>query len=130
MKSHILPVLLTALLCPPLPIHCFYIPADVAGTLLIPGIMRAGGMSLFRIGRMIGIRANTNHGVHGGPIHHVFPTTYHSTYADHYDRDPESAYDDYSHDDDDDEEPDFPKLHKNVVSGHYAEGTHFHYSQR
>ena len=128
MKSHLLLALLAAILCSCLS-HCFYIPADVAGTLLIPSIMRAGGMSLYRIGKMIGIRSNTNHGLHGGPIHHVFPTTYHSSHAQH--SDPyyeESADGDYG--DHDDEEPDPPQLHKNVVDSHYAEGKHFHYSQR
>lgn len=104
---------------------CFYIPADVAGTLLIPSLMRAGGMSLYRIGRMIGVRANTNHGIHGGPIHHVFPTTYHSSHLP-----PVSHQDHYVDDDyeEDDEPPPPPKLHSNVLSGHYATGQHFHYS--
>lgn len=106
--------------------QCFYIPADVAGTLLIPSLMRAGGMSLYRIGKMIGVRANTNHGIHGGPIHHVFPTTYHSSHLPPAHQD-DDHYDDEEYDADD-EPPPPPRLHTNVLAGHYSEGTHYHYS--
>lgn len=77
--------------------------------------MHAGGKSIFKVGKMIGIHKNTNHGLHGGPIHHVFPTTYRGSPA---------TYDD----DDDHRGPPQPLDHKAVVDAHYGEGTHYHYS--
>lgn len=130
MKTHhLLLALLCSLLSQCLVVNCLYIPAEVAGTLLIPSMMRAGGMSLYRIGKMIGVRANTNHGIHGGPIHHVFPTTFHSHHTGHTSAHPHHLSDNYYDDYDEDEEPPQPpKLHSNVVAGHLSEGTHYHFS--
>ena len=107
-------------------VQSFYVPSEVLGALLIPHVMRAGSMAVYRVGKLIGTRANSNHGIHGGPIHHVFPTTFHSSgqqesQSQVYD----TTYNDY---DEDEPLPPPPKLHQNVVDGHYSDGTHYHYS--
>jgi hypothetical protein len=120
----------------------YYIPTDSIGTILIPAVIAASGRSIFKIGKIIGASATKNHGIHGGPIHHVFPKEYRvpsaspalpsssssyrgsSNNGDHYD---DRGYDDYG--DDDHERPRPPPLHKNVVDAHYSEGMHYHYSR-
>lgn len=111
----------------------FYIPSESLGTYLIPAIMQASGMSIFRIGKMIGASSVKNHGVHGGPIHHVFPKTYHVPSATLPIKSPpypgsSSYYDDGDYDDDNyQRQP--PRHHKNVVDAHYSEGMHYHYNR-
>lgn len=92
------------------------IPTEIVGEYLIPVMIQASGMSIFRLGKMIGAREATNHGIHGGPIHHVFPVVHKNP--------PSPIYDDEGDDDDGHRQP---VHHKHVVDSHYSEGRHIHH---
>lgn len=96
------------------PIYSFVIPTEVVGEYLIPVLIQASGMSIFRLGKMIGAKEATNHGVHGGPIHHVFPVVHKNPYPPTID---DEDGDDYRQ----------PVHHKAVVDAHYTEGRHVHH---
>lgn len=135
---------------------CYYIPSEALGTVLIPFVIKYAGKKIFQIGKMVGAHSTKNHGIHGGPIHHVFPTEYRvpsplnpppltkvsspplsysspssavASYPgkQHYD----DGYDDEDYDDDRDPYPlpRPPALHKNVVDAHYSQGLHYHYTR-
>lgn len=93
----------------------FVIPTEALGQLLIPLAIQTSGISIFKLGKIIGLRKQTNHGVHGGPIHHVFPVVH---------KNPSPPID---HDDSEDDYRQ-PTHHKAVVDAHYTEGKHIHYT--
>jgi len=125
----------------------YYIDAEKLGVYLIPYLLRYSGRRIFNIGKMIGAQSVKNHGIHGGPIHHVFPKTYHPSslgtpgvgtaassisggtspyYRNH--EDVQGYHDDRDYDEDRDQEQRPPRLHKNVVDAHYSSGMHYHYT--
>lgn len=97
------------------PSFAWVIPAERLGELLIPLAIQSSGMSIFNLGKMIGARERTNYGVHGGPIHHVFPVVH---------KNPSPPF----HHDDDEDDYRQPTHHKAVVDAHYTEGKHIHYN--
>lgn len=90
------------------------IPTEAVGEVLIPVLIQASGMSIFRLGKMIGAKGATNHGIHGGPVHHVFPVVHKNP--------PPPAYED-----EDENDHRQPVHHKYVVDSHYSEGRHVHH---
>lgn len=82
--------------------HIRYYDSEELGMAVIPKFLIDASTSFLKLGKIVGSASavEVNHGLHGGPIHHVFPTS-HSTATS-------------------------TSEHKAVVDAHYKKGYHYH----
>lgn len=82
--------------------HIRYYDSEELGMAVIPKFMLDASTSFLKLGKLVGSAsaAEVNHGVHGGPIHHVFPTSHVGSTS--------------------------TSEHKAAVNAHYKRGYHYH----
>lgn len=88
--------------------HIRYYDSEELGMAVIPKFLIDASLSFVKLGKIVGsLQAEeTNHGIHGGPIHHVFPTEHAVASTSS-----KSSVSD----------------HKAAVDAHYKHGKHYHY---
>lgn len=81
-----------------------YYDSEELGTAVIPKFLIDSSVSFLKLGQFVGSQLpqeHEHHGIHGGPIHHVFPTSHVATKTHGSD-------------------------HKAAVDSHYKRGYHYH----
>lgn len=83
--------------------HIRYYDSEELGTAVIPKFILDSSVSFLKLGQLVGSQSSheEHHGIHGGPIHHVFPTAHVAT-------------------------KDHGSDHKAAVDAHYKRGYHYH----